>query len=301
MKSFTKRWVRLVLLAAAAGGLGYVRFPALAGSSTPKIEAFSVSSPVVTNGEAVTLEWRLLRSNPAQLLSAGTAATYLGVSASLKPTLSTDYTLVAQNRFGSEQQTRQVTVRGAVRGAAKGVKIADRTSGGVAATGSGGAASGGTGGGAAAPEGTLGVSLNPDGPFFNDEASPITSRGDKRVLKVAPGGEFYIAVRFSDPDGVTRVSLLLVNRRPDGLAGTLSPDRPPFSVVGAPTGDCRLGLLPTAVRCVFPVRVAEDARNISALPGAGGEFAYVFRARATDGLGNSANREVRGYVSVTTK
>ena len=302
MKSF-RRWVRLIGFAAALVGFGYVRFPALAGSAVPEIEAFTASSPVLTSGEAVTLGWELTGSSSARLFSAGTAATYPGTSVRLEPTLSADYTLVAQNRRGSDQKTRRVVVRG-VEVASVGGSVLGGSSGGAV---SGGAASGGSSSGgsraddeAGAPEGTLGVSLSADGPFFNDEASGIAGRADKRVLRVAPGDEFYIALRFSDPDGITQVTPLLVNSRPEGLSGALSPNKPPFSVVGAPTGDCQLGLLPTTVRCVFQVRVADDARNISELPGAGDEFAYVFRPKAVDGLGNSVNREVRGYVVVTS-
>ena len=300
-KMFKAGWFRLILLVVVASGLGYLRFPALAGSALPEMTDFRVSSPAVTSGEPVTLTWKLAGTNSARLLAtdAETAATYPGTSVSLKPALSTTYTLIAQNRLGSVQQTRRVEVRG--------VKVAS-ISGGAASSGAGSAASGGAVAGgeasrseAEAPEGTLGVSLSPDGPFVNDEASGIADRDDPRVIKVAPGGEFYLEVQFSDPDGITMVSPLLVNGRPEGLAGTLSPDRPPFSVVDAPTGDCRLGLLPTTVRCVFRVRVAEAARNISELPGSGDEFAYVFRARAADGLGNSANRPVRGYVAVTSE
>ena len=296
-KTFTTRWFRLILLAVVAGGFGYVRFPALVGSAAPQIEAFRVSSPVITSGDPVTLNWELAKSNPAKLLSAQGAAIYADSSAKLNPDLSATYTLVAQNRFGSDQQTRRVEVRGVKVASVSGSAVSGSA---TSVQASGGAESGGASDEADAPKGTLGVGLSADGPFFNDEASGIKNLDDKRVLKVAPGGEFYIAVRFSDPDGIDRVSPLLVNGRPEGLAGTLSPDRPPFSVVGAPTGDCRLGLLPTTVRCVFQVRVAEDARNISELPGSGDEFAYVFRARASDGLGNSANRPVRGYVVVTS-
>ena len=293
------RWLRFFLLVAVAGGLGYVRYPALA--SAPRVEALTVSSPEVKAGEPVTLAWKLSTGSSAKLLSAEdeTALDLSGTSAEnaaeLEPKLSTTYTLIAQNRLGSDQRTQRVDVLG--------VKLAS-VSGGTnpassASGGAGSAASGGSEDGASAPEGTLGVSLSPDGPFINDEASGISSRADKRVLRVAPGGEFFIEVSYEDPDGVNQISLLLVNGRPKGLAGTLSPDQPPFSVVGAPTGDCRLGQLPTTVRCVFRVRVAEDARNIDALPGSGDEFAYVFRARAVDGLGNSANRPIRGYVAVT--
>ena len=304
------KWLRLFLLLAVAGGLGYLRYPAFA--SAPKVEAFTVSSPEVTSGEPVTLAWKLSPGSAAKLLSAGdkTVLNISGTSVKLEPTLSATYTLIAQNRLGSDQQTRPVDVLGvklaSVSGALPSSALpgsvpSSAASGGATSTQSGGAGGEGQDKSAGAPEGTLGVSLSPDGPFVNDEESGISSRADERVLKVAPGSEFFIEVSYSDPDGIARVSLLLVNGRPEGLAGELSPNRPPFSVVGAPTGDCRLGLLPTAVRCVFRVRVAEDARNIAALPGSGDEFAYVFRARVDDGQGNSINREVRGYVAVTAK
>lgn len=298
-KTLTTGWFRLMLLIVGASSLGYVRYPALAGSALPKIETFGVSSPVITSGEAVTLKWTLANSDPAQLFSAGAEATYAGTTyagttAELKPALSADYTLVARNHLGSTQQTRRVEVRGVKVASVSGGQTPDSSSGGAAANGAGGSERG-----AGAPEGTLGVSLNPGGPFVNDEAGSVTSRADKRVLRVPPGSEFFLELSFSDPDGIASLSPLLANGRPEGLAGTLSPDRPPFSVVGAPTGDCRLGLLPTTVRCIFRIRVSDDARNISELPGAGKEFAYVFRARVLDELGNSANREVRGYVVVT--
>ncbi len=294
-KKFVAGLFRLTLLVLAAAGLGYVRFPALTGSALPEIAVFRVSSPVITSGNPVKLSWNVENTDSAKLLFEEEAVTYPSMSVNLEPALSATYTLVAQNRFGSVQQTRRVEVRG--------VKVAS-VSGGAAGGASGSNASGGAasegGGDDEAPEGTLGVSLSPDGPFVNDEASRITGRDDKRVLEVAPGGEFYLELQFSDPGGIAQVLPLLVNGRPEGLAGALSPDRPPFSVFRAPTGDCQLGSLPTTVRCVFPVRVADDARNISELPGSGDEFAYVFRPRATDGLGNSAKTQVRGYVVVTS-
>ncbi len=302
-KRLTTGWFSLFLLAAVMGGLGYVRFPALASSAVPQINAFRVSSPTIRSGEAVTLSWELSGSNlagnnPAQLFSAESAATYPGTSVKVEPTLSTSYTLIARNRRGSDQQTQRVEVRGIKVASVSGSTVSGRTSGGAE---SGGSASNSTEDSTEAPEGTLGVGLSPDGPFVNDDERGIDSRDDERVLEVAPGEEFFIEVMYADPDGIARVAPLLVNGRPEGLAGDLAPDRPPFSVVGAPTGDCRLGLLPTTVRCVFRVRVAEDARNISELPGSGDEFAYVFRSRAADGLGNSVNRPVRGYVAVTSE
>ena len=297
----SQRWLRFLVLAVVLGGLGYLRYPVFA--STPKVAAFTVSSPEITAGEPVTLAWKLSPGSAAKLLSSGdkTALKTSGAPFTLEPELSATYTLIAQNRLGSDQRTQRVDVLG--------VKVAS-VSGGIGPTGSAsggassaasGAASGGSEANASAPEGTLGVSLSPEGPFVNDEASGISSQADERVLKVAPGGEFFVEVSYSDPDGIDRVSLLLVNSRPEGLAGDLSPNRPPFSVVGAPTGDCRLGQLPTTVSCVFRVRVAEDAQNIAALPGSGDEFAYVFRSRAVDGLGNAVNRPVRGYVAVTAQ
>ena len=216
--------------------------------------------------------------------------------AELEPKLSTTYTLIAQNRLGSDQQTRRVDVLGVKTASVSGGTATRRVAPGRVARRVGAAKTK-----PVHPKERWASASALTGPFVNDEASGISSRADERVLKVAPGGEFFIEVSYEDPDGVNQVSLLLVNGRPKGLAGTLSPDQPPFSVVGAPTGDCRLGQLPTTVRCVFRVRVAEDAQNIDALPGSGDEFAYVFRARAVDGLGNSANRPIRGYVAVTAQ
>lgn len=268
----------LMLVVVIMGGLGYLRLPVAA--TPPSIGQFAVSRTRVTAGQPVDLSWGLSRDADAQLLSTNTGVALEAPPYHTTPTLSDRYTLVAQNRAGTDQQTLLVQV--------------DAPSGGVGEAASGGAASD-----AGLPEGGLGVSLDPAGPFLNDEESDIGSPDDERVVRVAPGGEFFAEVAYTDPDGITQVSLLLTNGSPEGLAGSLLPGRPPFETVGAPTGDCRLGELPTAVRCVFRVRVAEDARNISELPGAGDEFAYVFRSRADDGQGNSVNREVRGYVVVT--
>ena len=272
-----------VLVVVLMGGLGYLRLPVTA--TPPRIEQFAVSRAGVTAGEPVDFSWGLGEDVDTQLLSANMLLTNREVALEASPyrttpTLSDRYTLIAQNRAGTDQQTLLVQV--------------DAPPG-----GSGGEASGGAAPDAGLPEGGVGVSLDPAGPFLNDEESDIGGPDDERVIRVAPGGEFFAEVAYTDPDGVTQVSILLTNGRPEGLAGSLLPDRPPFAIVGAPTGDCRLGELPTAVRCVFRVRVAEDARNISELPGAGDEFAYVFRSRADDGQGNSVNREVRGYVVVT--
>lgn len=270
--------IGLVLVVLVTGGLGYLRLPTSA--APPKIEQFAVSHTGVMVGQPVDFSWQLGENASAQLLSVGAEVRLTESPYRTTPTLSGLYTLVAQNRVGSVQETRLVQVD-------------------APPSSSEGGASGGAAGDAGLPEGGLGVSLDPSGPFVSDEASGILGPDDERVLRVTPGGEFFAEVYYTDPDGIAEVSLYLANGRPEGLSGTLLPDQPPFEIIGAPTGDCRLGRLPTAVRCVFRVRAAEDALNISLLPGAGDEFAYVFRSRASDGQGNLANREVRGYVVVT--
>lgn len=274
-------YVRLTLFALVLTFAGYVRLPVMAAAEGPRIERFASSSPAVTSGEAVTLSWRLSggEPRPLRIAAADQTVAVTGQSLQLEPTLSQVYTLIAQNRLGSDQQERLVQVR---------------------TNASGGTASGGSGNKGSEPEGSFGVSLNPVGPFFTDEAGSIVSLSDERVIRIAPGGEFFAEVDYRDPDGIAEVTLNLVNSSPADLAGALSPDQPPFSVVGAPTGNCDLGRLPTVVRCLYRVEVAEDARNIDELPGAGNEFAYVFRVRVTDGLGNVASRPVRGYIEVTS-
>lgn len=293
--SFRLAFLTLLVLAA------YVRLPVWAADG-PLIEQFTSSSPAITGGEVVTLSWRLGGGEPrsVRLLGGEQPVVVSTQSVRLEPAVSQVYTLVAQNRGGSAQQERLVRVQappdGTVPGQSGG---SERTASG--STVSGGTASGGASGSGEAPlpRGSFGVSLDPGGPFINDAAGGIVSLEDERVVQVAPEGEFFAEVSYRDPDGIAEVTLNLVNSNPEDLAGTLSPDRPPFSVVGAPTGDCDLGRLPTVVRCLYRIEVAEGSQNIDTLPGAGKEFAYVFRVRVTDGLGNVANRPVRGYVEVT--
>ena len=288
----------LPLLVSVLVVAAYVRLPVLAAEG-PQIEQFASSSPTITGGEAVTLSWRLGGGEPrsVRLLSGEQTLVLSGQSARLEPAVSQVYTLVAQNRGGSAQQEQLVRVQAPSGGAVPGQRSSpERT----ASESSGSAAGGASGGGEAPlPRGSFGVSLDPGGPFINDAAGGIVSLEDERVIRVAPEGEFFAEVSYRDPDGIAEVTLNLVNSNPENLAGTLSPDRPPFSVVGAPTGDCDLGRLPTVVRCLYRIAVAEGTQNIDALPGSAGEFAYVFRVRVTDGLGNVANRPVRGYVEVT--
>ncbi len=288
----------------------YVRLPVFAAEG-PQIEHFTSSSPTISGGEAVTLSWRLgggearsVRLLEAEQTGAGQTGagqtgieqpgTVSGQSVRLEPALSQVYTLVAQNRAGSAQQERLVQVQAPSGGAQPGP--VGSPEGADTGSASGGASGSGL---PPLPRGSFGISPDPGGPFVNDAAGGIVDLEDARVIQVAPEGEFFAEVSYRDPDGIAEVALNLVNSSPENLAGTLSPDRPPFSVVGAPTGNCDLGRLPTVVRCIFRIVVAEGTQNIDALPGAGSEFAYVFRVRVTDGLGNVANRPVRGYVEVT--
>lgn len=289
------RLFRFFLFTLSLALVGYLRFPALAATrGVPRIEQFTASSPDVSSGEPVFLSWRLsgAEARSVQVVSEAGTATISGNALKVEPTLSGVYTLIAQNRQGSDQREQAVQVQGV-----QGVTVAGLPESGGAPSGSGGAA----GADAGEPEGSFGVSLNPDGPFISDEAGSITDLQDERVVRVPPEGEFFAEVTYRDPDGIAGVTLNLVNSAPEGLSGTLSPDQPPFSVVDAPTGTCDLGLLPTAVRCLYRVRVAEDARNISELPGAGDEFAYVFRVQVSDGAGDYANEAVRGYVAVSPR
>lgn len=283
----------------------YVRLPVFAAEG-PQIEHFTSSSPTISGGEAVTLSWRLgggearsVRLLGAEQTGAEQTGAINGQSVRLEPALSQVYTLVAQNRAGSAQQERLVQVQAPSGGAQPGP--VGSPEGADAGGNDLGSASGGASGSGLPPlpRGSFGISPDPGGPFVNDAAGGIVDLEDARVIQVAPEGEFFAEVSYRDPDGIAEVALNLVNSSPENLAGTLSPDRPPFSVVGAPTGNCDLGRLPTVVRCIFRIVVAEGTQNIDALPGAGSEFAYVFRVRVTDGLGNVANRPVRGYVEVT--
>ena len=81
----------------------------------------------------------------------------------------------------------------------------------------------GDGTSASAPSGSFGVSSNYDGPFLNDEASPITDASDARIVTVVPGGKFYVQVDYQDPEGISGIEVNLVNASPEGLAGALRP------------------------------------------------------------------------------
>jgi hypothetical protein len=275
-----------VLLCPLAALAAYAR--PLQRPPTPPEVTLSASREVVRPGEAVTLRWSLRGSSGwSTTLLPGIGPT-TATAATLRPQLSTTYTLLAQRRGSSVQRNLRVEVQGTPRGAAP-----DAPETGGASIEEGGAQERDE-----APSGTFGVSRRAEGPFLNDRVGGISEPDDERIVRVAPGESFYAQASFRDPDGIAEVVINLVNSSPEGLAGSLAPTRGPFTLEGEPQGACNLLALPTEVRCLFEIRVAEDAQNIDALPEAGDEFAYVFRVRVTDNLGNSANRPIRGYVIV---
>lgn len=310
------RFLLSTLLAVLTGGLlGYAAPPALSAETAPRITSFRASSPSIQSGETVQLSWQLAGGQAAtvRLTSASGVLTPTGRTVTLTPEISETYTLVVENRQGSDQQSVNVEVLGRALQSTSGGSVSGGAPTGSSASGqpilsdpvSGSTVSGGNASGGARvptlPEGTFGVSLKADGPFLSDEAGGIQDPQDRRIVRVAAGGAFFAEVAYRDPEGIAGIDMMLVNSSPAGLSGSLSPTRRPFTVVGTPTGNCDLEARATAVRCRYRIRVGPNAHNISALPEAGSEFAYVFRVRVIDSAGTAVNKPVRGYVIVTPR
>ncbi len=154
----------------------------------------------------------------------------------------------------------------------------------------------------AAPTGDFGVSEFFSGPFLNDADSSITDASDERVVSVEAGGKVYVQIDYEDPSGISAIEVNLVNSNPEGLAGALDPSQR-FFTLGQPTdisepSTCDLSDSPTSVRCIYEIRVAEDAVNITELENSADEFAYVFRTKVTDAAGNTSDEAERGYVTI---
>ena len=154
----------------------------------------------------------------------------------------------------------------------------------------------------AVPTGDFGVSLTFGGPYLNDTGEAISSPDDERVVEVEPGDKFYVQVDYEDPSGITDIAVSLVNGSPEDLAGTLDPTQR-FFTLGQPTdisepSGCDLSEGPTSVVCIYEVRVADDAVNITELENSADEFAYVFRTKVTDAAGNTSDEAERGYVTI---
>ena len=143
-----------------------------------------------------------------------------------------------------------------------------------------------------APTGSLEAAASPAGPFYNDRPDGISDIGDERVVRVLPGGSFFLRVQYSDPSGVSSVDISLRN---SSFQGELPSG--PFTIdeaASTSTCDDQLATAPTELNCTIKVDVASDAQNISD----SGEFAYVFRAQVEDAAGNSDTDNDRGYVAL---
>lgn len=250
----------------------------LIGSSGPAISSFSATPPTIMAGGSSTLTWTV--DSSATSVSISSVGDVTGdTSVTVTPSVTTEYTLTAENADGTSTRATTVTVSDDM-GSGNGPGPIDPDPGDPAS----------------APEGTFGVSTSADGTFTNDagEEGPITDDGDARIISVPAGGTFYAEVDYTDPDGIASITIQLRNSSPEGISGPLPAGG---FTVGEPTGTCDLGSA-TAVTCVYPITVDPTVVDISELDGAGGEFAYVFRAQVTDALGNAVTGQERGYVNI---
>jgi hypothetical protein len=186
------------------------------------------------------------------------------------PTGPTTYTLTARNSSGEDTATAEVTL------GTDGPLVEDGLP----------------------PSGTFGVSLTPSD-FQSDQGGDISTPSDERIVLVEPGGTFYALVSYTDPGGVAGVNIFIANSSPPGLRADLVQGQEVggFTLVGE-VGGCVLDGTQTTVNCIYQIAVG-DIPNITALPGAGSEFAYVFRVRVTDAAGNVSDTPPRGYVIVS--
>lgn len=250
----------------------------LIGGGGPAITSFTATPSSITAGQSSVLAWTVDSSATSISISGsvGNVTSDTDDRATVTPTTTTTYTLTAANAEGrSSTDTVTVTVVG------------------------GGTDTGGPGPipGPDDPtgEGSFGVSTSASGPFSNDLDGGITGDTDPRVISVAAGSTFYAQVEYEDPAGIANIAIRLVNDEPEGLDAALPVGG--FEVTGEPTGDCELGSA-TSVTCVYAITVAPGTVDISELPGAGSEFAYVFRPLITNGAGTSTLVGVRGYVNI---
>ncbi len=242
----------------------------------PTISSFTATPSTIMPGDSSTLTWSV--DSPTSIsISGGVGDVTNDTSATVTPSMTTEYTLTATSTEGTSTRKTTVTVGGG---------------------GSSGGDGGGTGSGdpASAPEGTFGVSTSASGPFDNDtgDQGPITGDDDERIISVAAGSTFYAQVDYTDPDGIQSIDIFLANSSPEGLRKVLPSGG---FTVGEPT-DCDLSSSPTEVTCVYPITVEAGTVDISELDGAGSEFAYVFRAFVKDTASNSVLGSERGYVNI---
>ena len=241
------------------------------GGSAPVINSFSANpATIAAAGQTVQLRWSV-SGNPTGLSIDNGVGTVSGNSVNVTPSATTIYTLTATNGSGDDTETTTVTVGGTLPG--PGVEDG------------------------LPPSGDFGVSLTQTGPFQNDADGNITSASDPRVITVAPGGTFYASVSYTDPGGISAISVRIANSSPAGFGADLTPGTAVNGfTLGAEVTGCVLDGTQTSVTCVYPIAVAAGTPNITSLTP--DEFAYVFRTNVTDAAGNRSDTPPRGYVVV---
>lgn len=250
----------------------------------PAINSFTATPATVSAGQSSLLTWDVDSSATSISISPDVGDVTGETSITVTPSASQEYTLSAVGPDGTSEATTTVTVDD-------------------------GNGSGGDDtppppppGDPSAPMGTFGVSETADGTFTSDSGEMggiITDNSDPRILTVSGGDTFYAQVAYADSDGISDITLRLVNSAPGGIKGDLSSTPQGGFTVGEPTGDCDLSSTPTTVTCVYPITVAPGTLDIEELDGSGDEFAYVFRVIVEDttgaGLGEISDR---GYVNI---
>lgn len=269
-------------LASVALVLGLTACPGVPGLGGPEITSFSASPESIQAGQSSTLTWSVDSTATSLTITPGVGDVTGQTSITVTPDTTTEYTLTAVGDEGTSEESTTVTVSGDMSGGGSGEPIPVPEPDGP-------------------PEGAFGVSTSATGPFSSDVDGNITSNEDERIISVAPGDTFYAQVNYAAAEGatITDVEVLLVNRTPEGLAGTLGSTPVGGFTLGEPTGDtCDLDGTAAAITCVYPITVGSDVEDIEDLDGAGGEFAYVFRTTVTDSADNASGISNRGYVNI---
>lgn len=268
-------------LASVALVLGLTACPGIVpGNNGPAISSFTASPESIQAGESSTLTWSVDSGATSLTITPGVGDVTGETSVSVTPSTTTEYTLTAVGDEGTSTASVTVTVSGDMSGGGSAEPIDPVDPG-------------------SPPDGAFGVSTSATGPFLSDVDGNITSNEDENIITVAPGDTFYAQVNYAASAPITNVDVLLVNRTPEGLAGTLGSTPVGGFTLGEPTGDtCDLDGTATAITCVYPITVGSDVVDIEELDGAGGEFAYVFRTTVTDSADNESGISNRGYVNI---
>ena len=272
LKKITRHGWPLLLLVLS---LVLTACPSASGpAGAPQIVSFTANPPSIpAPGQKVTLSWEIAGGVTGLEIDQGVGPVS-GTSTVVYPTAATTYELTATNSAGSATKTVEVGL-----GAAPGGPLVED---------------------GLPPSGTFGVGLAQSGPFQSDQTGDISVPSDERVVRVEAGGSFYALVSYTDPGGIAGVDIYIANSSPPGLKADLALGQSVggFTLVGeVGNGGCVLDGTQTSVNCIYEIAVG-DVPNIDQLPGAEGEFAYVFRTRVTDAAGNESDAPPRGYVIV---